>query len=527
MNENLRQDQKMYDWEFTTRAKINLQNFEMQSDDKKEHELFNKEILDLEDIIWHQTYRGFKFLSEFTLKNERLAAELRRYIFKNILTNNVGNACGSLTEKPILQKMAAELKNCFEARKVFKDIKKNGEEYQLPLNPQRLKNILLDGNLERRPLIRICFALGMTLKKMNEFLSNAAFMRNLSPAVPEELILIYCIENFLDWEDVLRLQKTADDYMRAHSNIKAAPDYTEETPFLAGVKEATFVENILYPCCLRACAKKNFEHRQYSKTALDFFIKNSILNEVLQNQTGQFLLANYSTVYISDIICHYAAQFPLKDYDFPAVKNNMVLSQGLYWRFLNYRIARKNPAMTVFSMKYGSLPQEISDNVLSYSEIINAASLYPHRINRSDILIISFYHFLMNHWKENNFSFVAKDPKESSNLWLKFFRSANETLQNLSYEKISVKNSFDAFLRIALKSISPLECFGRIYELNVIESFSLDNDSAKNNYPEPQRIKNTLAKLIAAYEKLDKFELVTAEELNSVKDFVTRAESKL
>ena len=485
--------------DFTLRAENYMQDLELKMTTGLEWDLFNKGQLNVDEILWYQAYKGFKWLSEFPRKNENLASELRRYIFitklggteithsdKNIFKLKSGEEYDSLRKEALIEKMVDALNTGLYDQEIFEDIKSNAEKFTLTTNNRkRLKEDLLKGKIERRPLIRYCFALKMHLEKFNQFLSNAAFMRTLSPAVPEDLIIMYCIENNLKWSKVISLQEKAIEYLNENKSTNVEPEFTSVTPQL-DVSENKFVNEILRNCCREAFAKKNFESMQYSETARDIFIENSILKELVPiDHTNQFLPLGYSTVYLSDTVLRYfdnLKEFKIgEEYDLDNIRPNIVLSQKMYWRFLNYRITKGN-GTTTFSMKFGSLLQEIAKNILKYYKL-NQFELYSHRITRYDILTVIFYRYLLELWQNKNSSFVVKNEQAPNKLWLEFFKIANENLEDAGYEKITNKNPFDAVLRIVMHSMIPLECFARIYELNVMSSFfSRKDDTSSDIY---------------------------------------------
>ena len=91
----------------------------------------------------------------------------------------------------------------------------------------------------------------------------------------------------------------------------------------------------------------------------------------------------------------------------------------------------------------------------------------------------------MEHWKDGKNSFVAKNQAEADNLRRIFFNAANDALEDTGYAELSDKNPLDLLLRISLLSISPLEIYSRIYELNVITSLANDPNFVQKNILPP------------------------------------------
>ncbi|MBO4780416.1 MAG: hypothetical protein J5497_07260, partial [Selenomonadaceae bacterium] len=281
------------------------------------------------------------------------------------------------------------------------------------------------------------------------------------------------------------------------------------------VPEDEFIENILRPCCNEAVKKLNENREQYSLTAWQFIQNYSILRDVKQemngtavysdfkNEDGQIISKGYDTVFLTDTVQRYAEFFSLKDYDFPPVTSGKVMSQDMYCRFLTYRVIKPNlekgdHTTKLYSMKYGELPTEIVDNILHYHEIINLPE-QRHRIDRYDILVVLFYHFLMEHWKSGKNPFEVKKQAEADTLRGTFFNLANDALEDMGYAGLSDKNPLDLLLRISLLSVSSLEVYSRIYDLNVITSLANDPNFAPKNYPAASRVRKTLDALIKTY----------------------------
>ena len=163
------------------------------------------------------------------------------------------------------------------------------------------------------------------------------------------------------------------------------------------------------------------------------------------------------------------------------------------------------------------LPEEILDNVLDYSEIITL-SQNAHRINRYDILVALFYRFLMEEWKEPAHSFLAAGQEEADAQWRKFFNLANSTLNRLGYATMSYKNPLDALLRISLHALSPLECYTRIYELNVLSGMT-QGKTSKGRYPPEERVRGVTDSLLDTYKKLADLSDAINPRLSEVETF--------
>ena len=491
--------------------------------------LMENNSLKLDEALWYQAWQGFLFLKQLPYRSDNLAAEIRRVVFKNILkgeeiaTENGtayqtlnGEIFSSFTDEALIEKMARALQECYRNAKVTHDSTAD----HILTTPSHLQKFLLHGKLERQSLIRLIFALGMEFEDFQKFLSKSAFIRQLSPAVPEELVLRYGILNHLSWKDIVRLKYVAEEIFAnlQPTELTDNDDASTTTDFEdseLNVSEDDFVENILRPCCNDAINKLNENSEQYSLTAWRFVRDHSILRDVEQemigtavypdckNEDGQIIFKGHDTVFLTDSVQRYAEFFRLKDYDFPAVTSGKVLSQDMYCRFLTYRIIMPNlkkgdHATKLYSMKYGELPTEIVDNILHYHEIITLPKK-NHLIDRYDILVVLFYHFLMQHWKYGKNPFVAKNQSEAKELRQKFFNLANDALEDTGYAELSDKNPLDLLLRISLLSVNPLEIYSRIYELNVITSLANDPNFAPEKYPAASRVQKTLDALIKTY----------------------------
>ena len=493
------------------------------------YSLMENNFLTLDEALWYQAWQGFLFLKRLLYRNDKLAAEIRRVVFRNVLggkeiatekgisyQTSDGEIFSSFTDEALIIKMARALQECYRNAKVTHDLT---ADYILT-TPSHLQKFLLRGKLERQSLIRLVFALGMEFEDFQKFLSKSAFIRQLSPAVPEELVLRYGVLNNVPWKEIVRLKGVAEKFL-SELQPPEPPD-EDDAPFTRDfeddelkVSETDFVENILRSCCNDVIKKLNEGSEQYSLTAWRFVRDHSILRDVEQemsgtavypdckNEDGQIIFKGHDTVFLTDTVQRYAEFFHLKDYDFPAVTSGKVLSQDMYCRFLSYRVIMPNlkkgdHATKLYSMKYGELPTEIVDNILHYHEIINLPEK-KHRIDRYDIIVVLFYYFLMEHWKDGKNSFVAKNQCEAEELRRTFFNAANDALEDTGYAELSDKNPLDLLLRISLLSVSPLEVYSRIYELNVIISLANDKNFVLKNYPATSRVRKTLDILTNTY----------------------------
>lgn len=488
--------------------------------------LIDNNSIKLDEALWYQAWQGYLFLKRLPYQRDNLAAEIRRVVFRDILkgkeieTENgtayqtsAGEIFSHLTDEALIEKMAHVLRECYRNAKVTHDSTAD----HILTTPSHLQKFLLRGKLERQSLIRLVFALGMEFEDFQKFLSKSAFIRQLSPAVPEEIVLRYGILNQLPWKNIVRLKVVAEEIL-ANLQPTDDDDASTTTDFEDSeleVLEDEFIENILRPCCNEAVKKLNEDREQYSLTAWRFVRDHSILRDVehemngiavysdFENEDGQIISKGYDSVFLTDTVQRYAKFFGLKDYAFPPVTSGKVLSQDMYCRFFTYRVIKPNlkkgdHTTKLYSMKYGELPTEIVDNILHYHEIINLPKK-NHLIDRYDILVVLFYHFLMEHWKSGKNSFEAKKQAEADTLRRTFFNLANDALEDMGYAELSDKNPLDLLLRISLLAVSPLEVYSRIYELNVITSLANDPNFAPKNYPPASRVRKTLDALIKTY----------------------------
>lgn len=529
-----------YELNYTQNAEKNYMNYELAMYGDSSSRIYDamvRGILSYNDILWYQSFEGFTFLSQSAVN---LAAELRRYVFRTVLNGKEiidgdetvfcisDEECyTSLTDSDIINKMT----DCIH-------------EYNLDISRTLIKDYLLSGNITRKKFVQIIFSLGATKEEFDKILSSGAFFRKLSPAIPDELIMLYCLDNGInDRMSIFKKFKAMSDELirgvlggeeisvnqqeRNNYIIFDGPTPTGDDINLNGVSQEDFRENFLIPCCMSSAQKRDSENKQYSLTARELILKSSVLQFLeLEGKYRTLFFANPDkSVFITDTVCAYIDKFLHDDREDYGLANvyeiNSVMSQSLYCRFLNYRVMNPNPRK-IYSMKYGSLPQQIKDNILTYPELVNIPEK-AHRINRHDLLISFFYYFMMRHWGKNNL--IVSTQSEANQTWREFFRKANNLLRTAGYEEISFKNPLDALVRISLHALNPLECYTRIYELNVLFSFSCENGN-NSNYPPCERIKKVIASLKESYEKMLEHNLVgraSAEKAYSFCENVSRA----
>lgn len=535
--------------QFTENYYAHNEAFIYNQNSKLLYRLLNDQQLSYEELLWFQAFESFSLLSNSPYKDERLASEIRRYIFLRkmggheelidsflpdgkdketlVYVTDDGNIYNSLIDEGLINKMIALLQQCYKDAHLSED----ETAYTIPTNPNRIRRILIDGTIKRRSLIRLAFALKMDRNSFHEFISGAAYLRKLSSAVPSDLILLYCIENEIyDWRIVVKLQNIASEYIFQMKNKVVLdggnlnpPKYTDTIDDdmisdLLHLSIEDFCSKILKPCCHAALYKSDKDEKQYSATAFSLIHDFSILSDVSAGMANCTVNDGYHTVYLTNTVLRYGELFPINVYGIPRLLPGRVMSQDLYCRFLAYRIMVPNPpgkhTTKLYSMKYGILPHEIADNVLMYSEIISIPQK-PHRIDRYDIIITLFYSFIMKWWSDPLHPLISPYQNAANNLWFNFFNFANEHLDNAGYEMLSFKNPLDALLRLALHSLNALECYTRVYELNVLASMIFDTNS-RNNYPEIQRYNDFANDLLSAYRKLNAIGVVDSYKMDKV-----------
>lgn len=515
---------KIYDeLNYTQNAEKNYMSYELAmygDSSSRIYDAMAHGILSYNDILWYQSFEGFAFLSQPAID---LAAELRRYIFRAVLNGKViidgdetvfcisdGERYRSLTDPDIINKMV----DCIH-------------EYTPDIVKKQIKNYLLSGNITREKLIWIIFSLGATKEDFDKILSSGAFFRKLSPAIPNELIMLYCLDNRIN--DRIRIfkkfQAISDELIRdileeiSVNQQERANDINSNGSILTGgdinlrgVSQEDFENKFLIPCCISSAQKRDSEKKPYSLTARDLIFKSSVLQflELEGRYRTRFYANPDKTVFVTDTVCAYIDKILHGDEEDYGLTNideiNSVMSVNLYCRFLNYRIMTPN-SRKIYSMEYGTLPQQIKDNILTYPELLNIPEK-AHRVNRHDILISFFYYFIMLRWQHNINDLIVRIPSEADQTWFEFFRKANNLLRNAGYGEISFKNPLDALVRISLHSLNPLECYTRIYELNVLSSFSCENGN-NSNYPPCERIKKVIVSLKGSYEKMLEHKLIS------------------
>ncbi len=518
------------------------------NDFKDYYALLSNEKITANELLWLQAYEGFSFLTKTQLKNEKIAAEIRRYIFLNQLNGKEDlrlmlTKTGKKVTTPVFitgdgkeyeslkdEKLISEMVNVIQ--RGFKDTNLQEDIYadKIPTNPERMKKkFLLGGETERWPFIRLAFALKMSSADFHKILTDGAFFKGLSAAVPREMILLYCLENEIyDWNLVLELQKYANERMeklnrsKRHVNIHAYTiDFQGIIPMLKGMPVNQFKTNVLEKNCEYAINKLDEKEEQYSATAVELIKKSTIIKNLNDGTCNCKVTNKIHTVFLTDTISRYGEIFPLEKYDFPKVLREMVMSRNSYFRFLNYRIVAPGAnCRVIYSMDFGDLPEELSNSVLSYSKVMNYQK-QPHRIVRHDILVVSFYYFLMNYWVDKARPMVASNQEEANALWRSFMKYVNANLQNTGYETISTKNPLDTLIRISMHSANPLECYTRIYELNIFSSLANEGYS-QENYPNLEHTAEVFKNMVTCYDHLLKINVVSNEQYDEVKNFSER-----
>ena len=524
---------------YTKQANQQLENYERKvyggENAQKIYELLNKEI-SIEDVLWYQAFEGFSFLINPINKNKIISSNIRRLIFKKFLNDTISEK--DFSNPDTIKKMIEIMQNCYKNKKLTED----STAYKIYTNPQSMQQIL-NGKVERQTVIRLLFALGLTRSESDEFLKSI-FMRELSSAVPEELIVIWAMEKEIkDWSVVMRLKEIAADYNKtlkkfSQNQCNIPPNnsynnlYTPQVSFdnLQNMSEENFIENFLKPCCIKAAEKIDRDDKQYSATSLKFMQDNSILKEVEDGNAGNFLVGQ--TIFLASTIIRYGNEFPISKYSFEnmEIDGRKVMSVNMYVRFLNYCIMEAKKAdgehtSKIFSMQKGYLPKEIAINFLKYSAMLKLPKL-PHRIDRNIILITAFYSFLLKRWSNKNISFLAKSPQDAHNLWIIFYKYVKPILRRTGHKEISMTYPLDTLLRIAFHSLSPLECYTRIYWLNVLSSFAEEKNPAKRKYPPVEKIIDTLKNLETSYEKLFKLKIIDEESKNRLQEFIDKFKGK-
>ena len=127
-----------------------------------------------------------------------------------------GSCYDRLTAPEILSKMIKVLQESYMECHLTSD---EGIAYKIPLTPAAFRKFLLQEVTNRDNLIRMAFALRLKREEFNRFLTSGSYLRELSAAVPREMILLYCIENGrFEWEFVNKLQRKAEKYKKEAYN---------------------------------------------------------------------------------------------------------------------------------------------------------------------------------------------------------------------------------------------------------------------------------------------------------------------
>ena len=113
---------------YTTDSRKSIDDYENKSYDADVYSLIAEGRASLGDVLWYQSFEGFWFLSrQLPHQYESLAAELRRYMFRNVLHGEEidsaegkalfktpdGETYSSLTDKRLIDRMALEMQECY------------------------------------------------------------------------------------------------------------------------------------------------------------------------------------------------------------------------------------------------------------------------------------------------------------------------------------------------------------------------------------------------------------------------------
>lgn len=512
------------------------------------YSLLQTNVITSNELLWYQAFEGFSFLKNIGNKNEALAAEIRRYIFLEKLKGNEivqkatndeksettymledGRVFHSLRDEELLDRMVKVIQEGYKKTNLTRD----ETNQNIPINPNRLKKkFLCEGTSERWPIIRLAFALEMSKSDFHKLVKAGAFYRDLSIAVPKEAILLYCLENDIhDWRIVEELSEYAGIQIKKYQGKVHNPDSIQTMGLIVGQEKRlenmtidNFKNNVLNVCCAYATTRQDEDEKQYSATALKIIEKYSIISELKNSTSNKAHERMNNTVFVTDTILKYGECFPLWEYGFTKVQPKMVMSRDTYYRFLNYRIVKpvnqNKHARVMFSMEQGDLPDEISENTVSYSEIMNYPKK-PHRIDRYDILITIFYYYLLSQWKNQSSSLVVSSQSEANQKWRSFMNLVNANLQNSGYETITAKNPVDTLIRISMHAENPLECYTRICELNVLSSIA-NTGYSELKYPERKRVLKTIEALYSVYTNFLGLGIVTENEMKNTDCFCKR-----
>lgn len=512
------------------------------------YSLLQTNVITSNELLWYQAFEGFSFLRNIGNKNEALAAEIRRYIFLEKLKGNEivqkatndeksettymledGRVFHSLRDEELLDRMVKVIQEGYKKTNLTRD----ETNQNIPINPNRLKKkFLCEGTSERWPIIRLAFALEMSKSDFHKLVKAGAFYRDLSIAVPKEAILLYCLENDIhDWRIVEELSEYAGIQIKKYQGKVHNPDSIQTMGLIVGQEKRlenmtidNFKNNVLNICCAYATTRQDEDEKQYSATALKIIEKYSIISELKNSTSNKAHERMNNTVFVTDTILKYGECFPLWEYGFTKVQPKMVMSRDTYYRFLNYRIVKpvnqNKHARVMFSMEQGDLPDEISENTVSYSEIMNYPKK-PHRIDRYDILITIFYYYLLSQWKNQSSSLVVSSQSEANQKWRSFMNLVNANLQNSGYETITAKNPVDTLIRISMHAENPLECYTRICELNVLSSIA-NTGYSELKYPERKRVLKTIEALYSVYTNFLGLGIVTENEMKNTDCFCKR-----
>ncbi len=563
----------MKELDYTISAKKSIEKYEAAtygSQDFDVYDLIKCGQLTVEDVLWYHAFSGYTYLCSMPLKNEQIAAEIRRYLFREKIGGKEktvqsieldseiekeqtlyclpdGSCYDRLTAPEILSKMIKVLQESYMECHLTSD---EGIAYKIPLTPAAFRKFLLQEVTNRDNLIRMAFALRLKREEFNRFLTSGSYLRELSAAVPREMILLYCIENGrFEWEFVNKLQRKAEKYKKEAYNENHSENIDTDSRFiytqnaktewaeaLQGMDAKRFQEEILKPCC-RMAVRKSLSDKQYSMSSFEKMYQYSILKDLAAEMGNCKVYEDYDTVFVTETVRRYWEHLNLpEDYWlFKSENDDKVMSADSYCRFLAYRMMMPNTEgrhnVKFYRSRYGLLPNEIRSHVMKVSDIDKLRSLdceksKVHSINRYDIMVVKFYYFLMKSWKEGG-PFLAENRESADKQWRKFFAGMNADLQDTGYPKMTNKNPMDAMLRICFHSICPLECYNRIYELDILHSIIEDPDGYSTAYyPKPERIRAALDGLERSYQKICKIDPVKEGEWRLVEDFKKRIQQK-
>lgn len=504
---------------------------------------------DVDDVLWYQALNAYMDLCGYAYQEAMSARAIRRCIFQKKLKGTValseqdglrlyhlpdGSTYTSLKDEQLMRRMVQALRESFRECHIDSD---EGVALRIPQTPSALRAFLLEETQDRNSLLRVLFSLKPSLLEMDLLLTEELHRPRLSAAVPKEVIIMYCLEQGqYDWNYVNRLQVMANEYTRKcdlkalQQQLPTRGHYTRdmENPWLYSlpcIPEAEFLCKVLYPCCEEALVKspnqtKNGTMLQFSRSRLEVMWRRSVLCD--STDLNSTIPSDYHGPYAVETVFRYreALQIPS---DYPLLKNGVsrekVMSKESYVRLFNYRIAShaSGSRHKVYSMRHGLLPVNLRNSVLMYSDIDHlplknrtADGTHAHNIKRYMILLADLMRQLLLHWKEHDF--ITHSHDEAKALQQRYFQVIRqdlfETGYSLRWEQetggsggFSRANPLDALLCLCLLAINPLECYNRVYELEVLQSYARD-DTAGGVYPPPERIHRIVTAIMESGRKL-------------------------